>query len=332
MKRVGNLLPRIAEVTNLRDAYYKAALAHRHLPVVQAFAARLDDELQQLAEDLLAGDVAVGHYARFVVHDPKQRVIHAASFRERVLHHAIMNICGAYFERGAIDQSFACRRGKGNTAALRLATVYAARYRYWMRLDMRKYFDSIHQQVLQTQYRRLFKDEVVLRLLDRIVASYHTSDGCGLPIGTLTSQYLANYYLDVFDHFVQETLCCHGYIRFMDDMAFWHDDRAVLRASYARVEEFLHRVLALTVKPGARVLPTRDGMLFLGVRVLPGTLLLGGRARSRYRHKVQAYAELWQQGLMSDAEYQQRLTALTAFVTQARCTAWRQRVLAGADS
>ncbi|MEK7677765.1 MAG: RNA-directed DNA polymerase [Verrucomicrobiota bacterium] len=331
MKRAGHLLPRIAERGNLVLAFWKAARGRRNSNTVRGFAGGLDERLRSLSREILDGSVTVGEFARFVVFDPKQRTIHAAPFRERVLHHAIMNICGPHFERGAIDGSCACRAGKGNRAALVQARRFAARKAHFLKMDIRRYFDSVDHDRLQERLRRLFKDAALLRLLDRIVESYQTAPGQGLPIGTLTSQYFANFYLDALDRHVKEGLHCRCYVRFMDDFALWHDSADQLGVWREEIALWLQTALGLKLKPGTRLLPTVQGMPFLGFRVLPGRLLLDRRARRRFRLRLTAYEEACVRGRMGVAELQRRVEALLAHTDQAQCRAWRRRVLALRD-
>ena len=117
-------------------------------------------------------------------------MICAAHFRDRVMHHALMNLCEPVLEGAAIFDSYACRHGKGQLAAVRRAESYARRYGWFLKMDVRKYFDSVDHAVLQGLQRRKFKDRVVLTLFDQVLASYHTVPGRGLPIGNLTSQHL----------------------------------------------------------------------------------------------------------------------------------------------
>jgi hypothetical protein len=111
MKRHGQLLERIADPENLRRAFWKASKGKRAKADCRAFRERLDANLAELRGDLLAGTVRVGEYHYFTIHDPKERVICAATFRERVLHHALMNMCEPVLDRAAIFDSYACRRG-----------------------------------------------------------------------------------------------------------------------------------------------------------------------------------------------------------------------------
>jgi len=192
MKRANHLVIQIAQMENLREAFLRASRGKRGKREVVAFSRELNVNLAALSRGILDGTVAVGDFHSFTIRDPKERIIHAAAFPERVLHHAIINVCEPVFERVAIDDSYACRKGKGREAALARAQSYARGNGWYLQMDVRKYFDSIDHAVLKRALRRKFKDAALLRLFDRIIDSYSTAPCRGLPIGSLTSQHFAN--------------------------------------------------------------------------------------------------------------------------------------------
>ena len=118
MKRVGHLMESIADLDNLYLAYYKAALGKHGKSEVISFGKRLDNNVQLLRSRLLSGELEVGHYRYFTIFDPKKRLICAASFPERVMHHAVMNVCHTFFERNLINDTYATRMGKEHTRLL----------------------------------------------------------------------------------------------------------------------------------------------------------------------------------------------------------------------
>ena len=187
MKRAGNLFERIAERDNLRSAVHKALRGKRDRPEAIEFRAALDRRLTDMAEQLRAGTYPVGVYRQFVIHDPKERIITAPCFAERVVHHAIMNVCEPEFDRWLIGDTFACRTGKGRMAALLRARHFAGRQAFFLRLDIRKYFDSIPHDELLARLERRFKDGRLLALFARSVRSFRSELGHGVPIGSLTS-------------------------------------------------------------------------------------------------------------------------------------------------
>jgi RNA-directed DNA polymerase len=199
MKRERGLYARIGRPQNLELAFRKAGRAKKHRRDYQAFAGNLKAELAALADELACEQVTVGDYRYFRVFDPKERLICAAPFRERVLHHAIMNVCEDNLERYAVAASYACRPNKGLHRAIADAQSQCRRRRCYLKLDIRRFFDSIDHVIALDMLARRFKDPPLLRLFDCILDSYHATPGKGLPIGNLVSQHLANFYLGRFD-------------------------------------------------------------------------------------------------------------------------------------
>ncbi|HOH28800.1 MAG TPA: RNA-directed DNA polymerase [Candidatus Hydrogenedentes bacterium] len=327
MKRFGNLMEQIADRDNLLLAFWKAQRGKRAQTDTIRFRAHLEGELARLRSALLAGPLDLGPYRSFTVHDPKERVICAAPFADRVLHHAMMNVCHASFEAYQIYDSYACRVGKGTHKAVERAREFAVRYRHYLKLDIGRYFDSIDHELLKRQMRRRFKDRRVIEILDVLIDSYETAPGKGLPIGNLTSQYFANHYLGVLDHFVKETLCCLAYVRYMDDFVLWHDDRGQLKMWRDRIAGYLEETLRLVIKPDC--LNRCDaGMTFLGYRLFPAAVTLARRSRIRFRRKLTAAHYKYLSGEWSEAEAARHVEPLIAFVRHGRSEAMRRRIIA----
>ncbi len=194
------------------------------------------------------------------------------------LQHALMNVCHPYFERQQIHDSYASRLGKGTYSALERAAAFNCRYAFFLKLDARKYFDSLDHGVVRGQLCRLFKDPHLLRIFDRILGSYAVQPGRGVPIGNLTSQYFANHYLAPADHYAREVLCVPAYVRYMDDMVLWHNDKAALLEAGRRFQEYTRERLKLELKPFCLNKNTA-GLPFLGYLLYPDTTRLAHRSR-----------------------------------------------------
>ncbi|MEM7698126.1 MAG: reverse transcriptase/maturase family protein [Verrucomicrobiota bacterium] len=325
MRRVGGLFDRICEIENLRLATHRAIRGKRHRPAVEEFLSRCEAELSALSADIADGTVTVGDYQHFVIHDPKRRRISAPSLRERILHHAIMNVCEPVLERFAIRDSYACRVGGGQHAALDRALRCARNSRYFLKLDVRAYFDSIPKDRLLGKLQRRFRDKRLLHLLDRIIESYEPGENRGLPIGALTSQHFANFYLGYLDHYVKEVLRVKHYLRYMDDFVLWNHDRELLSSHRDAVVEFAASQLGLDLKePVLR--PVQAGMDYLGHRVFPSGLRLNRRSRRRFRARVAELSSEIGKGDLGESEVQARLTSLVAATQKARCNSWRLAV------
>jgi hypothetical protein len=327
MKRHGHLISKVADADNLRLAFWKAAKSERAKADFLAFRHRLDGNLSRLREELLAGAVTVGNYHYFKVHDPKERLICAATFRERVLHHALMNVCEPVLERAAIFASYACRKGKGRLLAVERAQAYARLHGWFLKMDIRRYFDSIHQPKLRELLGWKFKDPALLAIFERILGSYHNTPGRGLPIGNLTSQHFANFYLSPLDRFHKEKLRCGAYVRYMDDFMVWGGSGRELRAVCERVREFLVAELRLELKANTTINRTALGMDFLGYRVFPSSMRLARRSKVRFARKFCRYEAAHRRGQWSELILQQRMQALLAFIMPVESGAFRRHVL-----
>ena len=323
MKREGYLMERIADPDNLRLAFWKARKGKNYNDEVKHYRFRLDANLAELRRELLAGDVPVGDYRYFHIYDPKERMICAAAFRERVLHHAVMIVCHPVFERFQTDDSYASRIGKGQYAALEKAKTHTRHYRWFCKLDVRKFFDSIDHETLYGLLSRRFKDPALLGLFRRIIDSYRTAPGCGLPIGNLTSQHFANYYMAYADHHVREALRAPAYVRYMDDMVLWHDDKTELLRITAGLTSFIGERLRLTLKPPC-INNTDKGVPFLGYVLFPGRVRLNRNSKKRFRCKMNSYDIKLDTGEWSQARYALHVQPLVAFTRFADAREVRQ--------
>jgi RNA-directed DNA polymerase len=327
MKRTGNLTEKIATLDNLYLAFMKAQRGKQTKAEVREFAENLEANMTQMRQEILDGTIAVGEYRYFKIRDPKERVISAAPFRERVLQHAIMNICHDCFDRTLIDTTYATRKGKGLYAALDKAVEAASHYKYLVKLDYRKHFDSIDHEVLKQRLRRMFKDKMLLALFDRIIDSYCVAPGKGLPIGNLTSQYFANLYLSDLDHKVKEQWKARVYVRYMDDILLAGNDRAELKRCVALMTDYSARHLLLTFKPPV-YRKSADGQVFLGYRVLPHHCKLSGRSKRRFRSKLLTYDRLLGEGRWSQSQYQEHMLPLLSFALHAESKPFRRACMA----
>lgn len=324
MKRIGNLIEKIADMDNLYLAFWKARKGKNGYSEVETYRHDLDNNLRILQQQLLSGDVAVGNYHYFKIYDPKERQICAAAFAERVLHHALMNVCHPFFEQKQYYHSYATRLGKGQYAALEQAFAYTHQYSYFVKLDVRKYFDSIKHNILKAQLARMFKDERLLRIFYTIIDSYNTQANSGLPIGNLTSQYFANHYLSLADHYAKQQLQTPAYMRYMDDMVFWHHSKQAILSIVCRYETYLQQYLQLLLKPIC-LNNVVQGLPFLGYVLSPFSLRLSQNSKKRFLCKYSLYQKYLASGVFDQQQYQKHIVPLFAFVQKAHTLPFRTR-------
>ncbi|WOB43742.1 RNA-dependent DNA polymerase [Thermoleptolyngbya oregonensis NK1-22] len=311
MKRYGNLWSDVTDFSNLLAAAHQAEKGKRFRENILRFNYNLESELIRLQQELLTQTYCPGEYKTFQVKQPKPRLISAAPYRDRVVHHALCNVIQPIFERTFIHDSYANRAGYGSHRGLQRFTRFARSSRYVLQCDIRKYFPSIDHAILKTILRRKIKCPDTLWLIDTIidhsndqepVIDYFPGDDLltplqrrrGLPIGNLTSQFFANLYLNGFDHFVKETLRAKKYVRYVDDFALFSDDRVFLADARLAIESQLE-TLRLKIHPiKSQLFATAIGPTFLGFRVLPDHIRVKAaslrRARVRLRHYQTLYA------------------------------------------
>ncbi|MBI4614506.1 MAG: group II intron reverse transcriptase domain-containing protein [Planctomycetes bacterium] len=292
MRRVGNLWPSIVAFDNLLRAARVAARGKRRSVAALRFLERLEPEVLALQRELEAGSYRPGPTITFQILDPKARTIAVSPFRDRVVHHALVDPLEPIFERRMIADSYACRRGKGTHAALRRAQEFLRRYEYFLKLDVEHFFETVSHDVALDTLARIIKDRNVLDLLEKIVRT-HIVPGHGgraIPIGALTSQWIANLVLDRLDHHVKEKLRTPAYLRYMDDFVLFAHGKARLSDARREVEDYLGDTLRLRLKEKATILaPAWQGLPFLGFRLYRGLVRVrpenARRSRARIAHR-----------------------------------------------
>jgi len=284
MKRYGNLYSEIINFENILLSSRQAQKGKRFRDNVLDFNYHLETELIRLQKQLTDKTYQPGAYRTFCLTNPKSRLISAAPYRDRVVHHALCNIIVPIFERTFVADSYANRLGFGTHRALNKFTHFARNSRYVLQCDIRKYFPSIDHIILKELIRRKIKCADTLWLIDtiidnsneqEIVIDYFPGDDLltpvsrrrGLPIGNLTSQFFSNIMLNNFDHFVKEQLKISKYVRYVDDFALFSDDRKLLADARLAIEEYLTK-LRLKIHPvKSQLFETKIGASFLGFRV-----------------------------------------------------------------
>ncbi|MCP3915369.1 MAG: RNA-dependent DNA polymerase [bacterium] len=314
----------VAAFDNLCAAFQRAARGKRRRPEVQEFERDLERRIESLRCDILGSALEVGCARRFVIHDPKRRVIHAPVFRERVLHHALIACMEPTFERSHVFDTYACRPGKGSLAAARRVGAHLRRHPWYVQVDVRRFFDSVDHRRLAEMLARRFKNARLLELCRRIIGAYATERGKGLPIGALTSQHFANFYLARLDRFSLESLGVRAMVRYMDDVILWTGTRAEAREALARLRSFASSDLCLELKTSAQVQPSSRGATFCGFRIQANTLRLSARRKRRYsvgrRILEAAYAARW----IDSDDLQRGFSSVLAVTAHADAAGWRR--------
>lgn len=344
MKTYNGLYPQICSFENLWKAACKAQKGKRFQDNVARFNFHRERELLRLQEELLSQTYRPGDYYEFTIYEPKRRMISAAPYRDRVVHHALCNIIEPIFDRIFIYDSYACRVGKGTHRAVDRFTKFCRKTRYVLKADIRKYFPSIDHEILKELIRRKIKDKKTLWLIDLIIDSsnpqepasfYFPGDDLftpferrrGIPIGNLTSQFFANVYLNPFDHFVKEQLHCKRYIRYCDDFVVLAQGKTRLHQVRERMAEYLVS-LRLKLHPNkTQVFPVKEGTDFLGYRIFPTHRRVRRENIVRFKRRMRRLQEAYAKGEVSVLKVRQSVQSWIAHVSHADSYGLRKRLL-----
>ncbi len=307
---------------NLLLAYAKASRGKRGRYSAASFEYQLSDRLLQLQQELATHSYRPSPYTSFVIHEPKRRLISAAAFRDRVVHHALCNVIEAEFERRFIPDSYANRIGKGTHRAIDRFQQFARSHAYVLRLDIVQHFPSIDHVLLTKALRKVIHNEEILQLIHRIIRSgegildqeydqvYFGSDdmltACrprGLPIGNLTSQFWSNCYLHALDLFVKRTLGCRAYLRYVDDFALFSNSKSELWRRKAEIIDFLASLRLVIHQQSAQVTAVRHGIPWLGFIIHPEFRRIKARKIRQASRRLGSKFDAWQTGKISFAEF-----------------------------
>ncbi len=255
-------------IENLLLAWQEFLVGKKQKKDVQEFQFNLMDNILALHHDLANGTYQHGGYYEFNINDPKLRIIHKATVRDRLLHHAVYRVLYPYFDERFIFDSYSCRLEKGaHRAEIRFkrfawkVSENNTRTSWILKCDIKKFFHSIDQSILLKLLDDSISDKRIVNLLQNIVSSFRS----GLPLGNLTSQLFCNIYMNEFDQFVKHELKIKYYIRYADDFVLFSEDKGYLQEIIPKLADFLEERSRLQLHPDKVFIKTlSSGVDFLG--------------------------------------------------------------------
>lgn len=263
MKRKNNLFEKVVTKDNLMLAYQKARKGKSGQYGVKVFEKNVERNIDQLYDELNSCTYKTSEYSVFKIYEPKEREIFRLPFRDRIVHHAIMNIMESIWVSVFISQSYSCIKGKGIHAVLKAIKRDLnddENTKYCLKLDIKKFYPNIDHQILKAIIRKKIKDNKLLKLLDEIIDS-----APGVPIGNYLSQFFANLYLSYFDHWMKEQKQVKYYYRYADDIVILAPDKAYLHGLLTEITFYLYSELNLQLKGNYQVFPVEArGIDFVG--------------------------------------------------------------------
>ena len=344
MKTYRRLWARLTSFDNLRDAYEKARRGKTGNPNVRAFAEHWAFNLALLRWELLTRKYRPQPLTRFVLRDPKTRVIFKSQFRDRIIHHALVNILQPIFEPRFIHDSYASRKHKGTLAALQRFDTFLhqmtknGRARtmakngndvigYALKCDIRHYFETVDHDVLLSVLRKRVKDEDVLWLVNVILEHYPTEQpGKGMPLGNWTSQFFANVYLNELDQFVKHNLKNEHYVRYVDDFIILHERKEFLEDHLISIGAFLNG-LKLDLHPTkCKIIPLRRGVDFLGFKHFYHYRTVRARNKRKITSKLKKLFGRYEHRTIDHTVIMDTLRGWNAYAMQGNTYRLRQRL------
>lgn len=301
--KASGLFLRIASFDTLLAAHKKTMKGKGDRADVAKFEERREENIIQLANELIWHTYKPRLLRERIVREPKVRMLHIPAYCDRVVQQAVRMILGPIFERRQIFHSYACRFYKGTHKAMSQVHKYireVARENngrvYFLKGDIHHYYASIPHDILKGLIRNVISEEDVLWLLDSIIDCYgeDSENLIGIALGASTSQMFANVYMDIFDHFMKDDLGIKRYVRYSDDFVIVSGDKEYLRGLKREAEQFITPTLRLQLNHKTRIITGAEGCDFCGYRMFTNHILPRKRnvrkARRRLLHECRLLA------------------------------------------
>ncbi len=327
-----DLFVNLCSYDNLKKAFMKARKGKTSKLCVIKFQKELKKNLFDLRNELIFHTYKPKPLEIFIIRDPKTRKISKSYFRDRVVHHALVNIIEPIFDKTFIYDNFANRIGKGALNAIerfdkfkRKVSKNNSRNCFVLKADVRHYFETVDHNILLNIIKNKIKDQRVLWLIDLIINNYKTKEnGKGMPLGNLTSQFLANVYLNELDQFVKHNLKAKYYIRYVDDFVILHYNKKVLEKYKAEIDNFLRKNLELELHPDkSSILTLKGGIGFLGFRIFFHHKLIKKKNLNNFDRKFRKLRKLYKEGLIDREKIIEKLEGWLSYVSHANTFKYR---------
>ncbi len=313
------LFNQVISFSNLLEATKKAVRGKRLKRDLSDFMNNREEEIINLQGQLSNETWQPGAFHTFKIYEPKPRLISSTCFRDRIVHQALCQVIAKDLDRMSIEDSYACRKGKGLHKAIQKVQIESRKWQYYLKIDIEHFFETADHIVLFEMLKRLFKDPKLLNLMKTIIdyGAPGSALGKGLPIGNLTSQYWSNFYLGKLDLMIKHDLRVKGYIRYMDDMLLFADDMNTLQDHLARIKSFVEDTLKLKLKDKATLFASvSHGIPYLGFRIWRQTIRMDFARKLRLVKKLKQLTSSTQLGdleQLSSLERSQQLETLLAW-------------------
>jgi len=311
-KKYKHLYSNIYSFENLYLASRKSRQGKRRKLEVIKFEHLLEEHLFNIQAQLKDETYQFGNYRKFIVTEPKERLIASAPYRDRVVHHALCNLIEPILDKAMIFDSYACRINKGSHRAIIKTQSFIKKYKYCLKFDIKKYFFTIDHEILIKDIQKKITDDKIIVLINKILNTYtskkefyfpmngDTLFDClrprGLPIGNLTSQLFANFYLTSLDRFIKNNLKIKAYIRYMDDGVLFSNCKAELQKIKNQISVFCEKKRLKLHQNKTQIFPVKNGLKYLGFHIYPNYCRILRPNLIRFKHKFKLRCKQYETG------------------------------------
>ncbi len=325
MKRHGGLFEKIVDPENIELAYQKAKRGKTWQESVQRVEQNKGTRLAAIRQAFLDGSFKTAKYNVKIIFEPKKREIYVLPFYpDRIVQHAIMNVVAPIWDAMMIEDSYACRKGKGQHAGSKRCMQFTRRNAWVCQFDISRFYPSIPHEKLMDVIRRKIKDTRVLALFRNIIDSI--GDERNVPIGNYTSQWFGNLYLNELDQFVKHKLHVRDYLRYCDDFLLFGNDKEELKRLADTVEAFVTVILGMKLSKKS-LYPTSHGIDFLGYRHFPnGKILVRKATAKRIRKRLKVIPRDLRRGSITKEQARGKLASAHGWLKHANAHHLRMAV------
>lgn len=332
MKIWHNLYHQLTTKQNVFIGWKEFRVGKKRKKDVILFENDLDANLEDLYQTLKQKIYQPGEYIGFCIKDPKIRLIHKATVRDRVVHHIVSNKLGPIFEPTFIAHSYSCRKNKGTHRGVLVLQKMALKVSknnskicWSVKCDVRKFFASVNHKILFEILSERIRDEDFLNLLWKIISSFYSDrttdpkNKKGIPIGNLTSQFFSNIYMNELDQFIKHELKVKYYLRYADDFVILSESKEYLEKIILPIEKFLNKKLDLGFHPNKIIFrKLSSGIDFLGYIIFPYHILPRTKTKRRLLRKIKAKIDDFKSGKITEEKLNETIQSYLGYLSHAK--------------
>lgn len=337
-KKINNVFDANLTFEKILQAHYRARKNKVNRNEIIKFEISLENNITNLLNKIKNNTYVRGEYRQFTVKEPKERIIKALPYIDRIVHQwYVEEFIKPYIVPKFISTSFACIPGRGTHLAAdtvqKMMRIYKRNHGdFWiLKCDIKKYFYNIDQRVLCRIMKKYIKDSKLLKFTYMLICDNSFPDYIGIPIGNYTSQFFANIYLNELDQYVKRVLKIKNYVRYMDDFVIILKTKGECKIVKQQIQEFLNNNLHLTLNEKTSYYPYKMGVNFCGYRIFCTHRLLRRSSKTKINNSVKKWNKKWSNKELNIKQTMQSFNSWLGHASHCNSYNLTQKVIRKAD-